>query len=90
MRKSGQGMRSHVMDIAELLFKVGESSSVSVSKNARHTGVFPRQVTCHFRSKKRCLPKPACREILYTGQQAKEAPAVAPNLPFYACAPVRW
>ena len=45
-------MRSHVMDIAALLFKVGGSSSVSVSKNARHTRVFPSQVTCHFRSKK--------------------------------------
>ena len=83
-------MRSHVMDIAALLFKVGGSSSVSVSKNARHTGVFPRQVTCHFRSEKRCSLKSACREILYTSQQAKEAAAIAPNLPFYACAPVRW
>ena len=90
MRKSGQGMRSRVLDIAVPLFKAGGPSSVSVSKNARHTGVFPRQVTCHFRSKKRCSPKPACREILYTGQQAKETAAVAPNLPPYACAPVRW
>ena len=62
MRKSGQGMRSHVLDIAVPLFKAGGSSSVSVSKNAWHTGVFPRQVTCHFRSKKvlfaeTCLPR---------------------------------
>ena len=62
MRKSRQGMRLHVMDIAALLFKVGGLSSVSVSKNAQHTGVFPRQVNCHFRSKKvlfaeTCLPR---------------------------------
>lgn len=45
-------MRSHVLDIAALLFKAGGLSSVLVSKNARYTGVFPSQVTCHFRSKK--------------------------------------
>ena len=86
MREPGRRMRSHLLDIATPLFSTRGLAGVSVSEIARDAGAFPSQVTYYFRSKEALFVEAACREILYTGQQAEEAAAASLNLSAYALA----
>ena len=76
-------MRSHLLDIAVELFKVRGLGGVSVSDIAQAADAFPSQVTYYFRTKEALFVEAACREILYTGQQAEHAASTAPTLPRY-------
>lgn len=73
VREPGRRMRSHLLDIAVGLFKAHGLGGVSVSQIAEAAGAFPSQVTYYFRTKEALFVEAACREILYTGQQAEEA-----------------
>ena len=90
MREPGRRMRSHLLDIAVELFKSrGGLSAVSVSEIAQAAEAFPSQVTYYFRSKEALFVEAACRDILYTGQQAEQAASAAPTLALYTRALVQ-
>ena len=82
-RKTGRRMRSHLLDVAVGLFKAHGLAGVSVSGIAAAAQAFPSQVTYYFRTKEALFVEAACREILYTGQQAEHAASTAPTLPLY-------
>jgi AcrR family transcriptional regulator len=71
VREPGRRMRSHLLDIAVGLFKAKGLAAVSVSQIAAAAEAFPSQVTYYFRTKEALFVEAACREILYTGQQAE-------------------
>jgi AcrR family transcriptional regulator len=76
-------MRSHLLDIAVELFKSRGLGGVSVAEIAQAADAFPSQVTYYFRTKEALFVEAACREILYTGEQAERAAAKARTLPLY-------
>ncbi|HYW58157.1 MAG TPA: TetR/AcrR family transcriptional regulator C-terminal domain-containing protein [Polaromonas sp.] len=82
-REPGRRMRSHLLDIAVELFKSRGLSGVSVAEIAQAADAFPSQVTYYFRTKEALFVEAACREILYTGEQAERAAAKATTLPLY-------
>ncbi|WP_296920580.1 TetR/AcrR family transcriptional regulator C-terminal domain-containing protein [Polaromonas sp.] len=83
MREPGRRMRSHLLDIAVELFKSRGLSGVSVAEIAQAADAFPSQVTYYFRTKEALFVEAACREILYTGEQAEHAAAQAGTLALY-------
>ncbi len=82
-REPGRRMRSHLLDIAVELFKSRGLGGVSVAEIAQAADAFPSQVTYYFRTKEALFVEAACREILYTGEQAERAAAKARTLPLY-------
>lgn len=83
MREPGRRMRSHLLDIAVGLFKSHGLTGVSVAEIAQAADAFPSQVTYYFRTKEALFVEAACREILYTGQQAERAASQAASLALY-------
>lgn len=83
MREPGRRMRSHLLDIAVALFKSRGLGGVSVAEIAQAADAFPSQVTYYFRTKEALFVEAACREILYTGQQAEQAASIAPTMALY-------
>ena len=83
MREPGRRMRSHLLDIAVDLFKSRGLGGVSVAEIALAADAFPSQVTYYFRTKEALFVEAACREILYTGEQAEHAAAHATTLALY-------
>lgn len=76
-------MRSHLLDAAVALFKARGIAGTSVSEIAAAAGAFPSQVTYYFRTKEALYVEAACREVLYTAQQAEEAASKARTLDSY-------
>lgn len=83
MREPGRRMRSHLLDIAVELFKSRGLGGVSVAEIALAADAFPSQVTYYFRTKEALFVEAACREILYTGQEAERVAAQATTLALY-------
>jgi len=83
VREPGRRMRSHLLDVAVGLFKAHGLSAVSVSQIATAAEAFPSQVTYYFRTKEALFVEAACREILYTGQQAELAAGQAGSKALY-------
>jgi AcrR family transcriptional regulator len=83
VREPGRRMRSHLLDVAVGLFKANGLSAVSVSQIAAAADAFPSQVTYYFRTKEALFVEAACREILYTGQQAERAAGQAGSKALY-------
>ncbi len=83
LREPGRRMRSHLLDVAVALFKADGLGGVSVSQIAEAADAFPSQVTYYFRTKEALFVEAACREILYTGQQAELAASTAPSMALY-------
>jgi AcrR family transcriptional regulator len=83
MREPGRRMRSHLLDKAVALFKSHGLAGVSVADIAQAADAFPSQVTYYFRTKEALFVEAACRDILYTGQQAERAASRAPTMALY-------